>query len=1188
MILRLSVFDHPSADGVFTVQVAVDHQTVTAHTKVALSEHDRRELHWYIEQYLLETYPPGPTRAAGIEARMEALGEQLFRDLFQANEDARDLWATVRDHLPDLRIEILAPVAAASAIPWELLRDPRAKRYLALSADTFVRLQSKGGMKPVQPKLTNDEKLRVLLAICRPDGGHDVAFRSVAARLLKSVSAAGRDRIELTLLRPPTFPALTAELARAKKAGAPYHLVHFDGHGGYGDAGGVLLFEDDGDENNRRYIDGAQIGRALRDNGVGALVLNACRSAYAEGDKKTPTTAKDHGDMVAAYGSLAQQVVDAGVAGVVAMRYNLWVVTAAQFVEQLYAALAAGETLGGAVSAARKHLADAPARRIFDDPVDLQDWQVPTVFEAAPLRLLPPRPALAALLFDALFDNGAGGDLATWLGTDGRLPRPPETGFIGRDETLLALDRAFDRQRVALLHAFAGSGKTATAAEFARWLAATNGLGPQPVVLFDSFERYDYAVTLPGLLDKLAEVFDPILQQSKIHWQALDQGKRRTLALNLLAQIPALWIWDNVEPVAGFPAGADSAWTAEQQAELRDFLRDVWSAPGKGRILLTSRRDERGWLGENFPRRVAPPPLRRADRLALAEKLAEARGLNDRPTMQALAPLLDYSAGNPMALTVLVGQALRAQLTTVAQVEAYVAALRRGEGRFTDDRDQGRARSLGASLAYGFDAAFSDTERKHLALLALCQGVAHPLVLMMMGHPKNPQQLTDCAGLSEDYWLGLLRRAAEIGLLTELGGGFFAIHPALPWFLHDLFERHWPGGGADDAAPVLAWGLAVADFGNHFATAMNNGQRQALGPLRLLEGELRHALTLALQRGLANLALRALQGLRQVYQADGRWRAWRRLVEEARPLVADDAFHPLPGREDEWSSWIDYASELAEVDRDHDHRLRMRHLSVEVDRQRAAIFLDAPKTDDERNAVRSLGASLQQLGAALADADDAAAAAVLLEANDLFSRIGDRNAEAIAAFNLGHAYMNITALRDLDAAADWYQTSLKLFDHDAGRARCFGQLGQVALERFDEAIKAQADAAALTDLLRQAETAYQAALELIPADAHADLATGHNMLGQVYRRAGMIDAAANHYAAAVKHYLANDDRFGAGQTRCNMALLYAEHDQFANAKLYAAAALDDFRSYHGRAAADEADAEKLLADIDEAAAAGGT
>lgn len=1177
MILRLCVIGHPDADGVFTVQIAAGAQTVTARTRVALSDHDRRDLHWYLEEFLLETYPPGPERAAGVEARMQKLGEQLFRDLFEADEDARDLWATVRDELPDSRIEILAPVIEASAIPWELLRDPRAGRYLATCAAAFVRLQSKGGMKPVQPKLTDGGKLRVLLVICRPDGAADVAFRSVAARLLKSVSAAGRDRIELTLLRPPTFPALTAELARARKAGKPYHLVHFDGHGGYDDGRGVLVFEDDDDENNRRYVDGAQIGQALRDNGAGVLVLNACRSAYAEGEKKNKAAA--HGDMVAAYGSLAQQVVDAGVAGVVAMRYNLWVVTAAQFVEQLYAALADGEPLGAAVSVARKHLADAPARRIADDPVDLQDWQVPTVFEAAPLRLLPPRPTQATLLF-----NNGGGDWATWLGTDGRLPRPPETGFIGRDETLLALDRAFDGKRVALLHAFAGSGKTATAAEFARWYAATNGLGPQPVVLFDSFESYDYAVTLPGLLDKLAETFAPVLQQNNIHWHALNQTQRRTLVLNLLAQAPVLWIWDNVEPVAGFPAGADSPWTAEQQGELRDFLRDVWSAPGEGRILLTSRRDERGWLGEIFPRRVAPPPLRLADRLALAEKLADARGQNDRPTMQALAPLLDYSAGNPMALTVLVGQALRDRLGTRAQAEAYIDALRRGEGRFDDDRDQGRARSLGASLAYGFDAAFSGEERKHLALLALFHSVAHALVLMAMGLTENPHRLPDCAGLSDEYWLGLLRRAAEIGLLTEIGDGFFTIHPALPWFLHDLFQRHWPGGGADDAAPTLAWTFAVAAFGNKFATAVVHGQRQALGPLRLLEGNLRRALAVAQQSGMSNIAIGALQGLRQIYSAGGRRESWRRLVDGARPLVADNALRPLPGREAEWSPWIDYAGELAGVDRDDARLLRLLRLRVDVTRQRTAAFVTAPQNDDERLAVRSLAAGLQQLGTALADAD---AVPALLEAKELFIRIGDRNAEAGAAFNLGHAYMKITALRDLDAAEGWYRNSLALREDDADRARCHGQLGLVALRRFDAARQAGADNATLTDLLRRAEAACQTALKLTPADAHDDLATGHNMLGNVYRHAGMIDAAARHYAAAVNHFLANDNRFGAGQTRYNMALLFLQHDRFADARLYAAAALEDFRAYQGRAADMEANVENLLAAIDEAAGGAG-
>ena len=76
------------------------------------------------------------------------------------------------------------------------------------------------------------------------------------------------------------------------------------------------------------------------------------------------------------------------------------------------------------------------------------------------------------------------------------VPPPPDVGFFGRDATLLALDRAFDTQSAVLLHAYAGSGKTATAAEFARWYRPTGGIdGP---VLFTSFEQLPAAGARAG------------------------------------------------------------------------------------------------------------------------------------------------------------------------------------------------------------------------------------------------------------------------------------------------------------------------------------------------------------------------------------------------------------------------------------------------------------------------------------------------------------------------------------------------------------------------------------------------------------------------------------------------------------------------------------------------------------------
>ena len=220
------------------------------------------------------------------------------------------------------------------------------------------------------------------------------------------------------------------------------------------------------------------------------LVLNACRSAHAdvEGEPVKPsepanpnarpqtTEASDNPhERVRTFGTLAQEVMDAGVAGIVAMRYNVYVVTAAQFVADLYAELVRGQTLGAAATMGRKRLADKPDRSIAYDPIPLQDWCVPVVYESMPIRLFPVQKKA-----DGLPIRIQAGDSTSSRSTlDNNLPRPPDAGFFGRDETLLALDRAFDKQRIVLLHAYAGSGKTSTAAEFRAGISSLVAWAPE-------------------------------------------------------------------------------------------------------------------------------------------------------------------------------------------------------------------------------------------------------------------------------------------------------------------------------------------------------------------------------------------------------------------------------------------------------------------------------------------------------------------------------------------------------------------------------------------------------------------------------------------------------------------------------------------------------------------------------------
>src|SRR5205823_5755993 len=156
---------------------------------------------------------------------------------------------------------------------------------------------------------------------------------------------------------------------------------------------------------------------------------------------------------------------------------------AAQFVADLYKALATGQSLGKAVTQGRMQLDAQPMRQIAYNPRPLQDWMVPIVYESVPLALFPKTVQGADLTISISASAPAPGK----RGLARELEKQPEAGFFGRDETLLGIDRAFDTHCMVLLHAYAGSGKSSTAAEFARWYHVTGGIdGP---VFFTSFEK---------------------------------------------------------------------------------------------------------------------------------------------------------------------------------------------------------------------------------------------------------------------------------------------------------------------------------------------------------------------------------------------------------------------------------------------------------------------------------------------------------------------------------------------------------------------------------------------------------------------------------------------------------------------------------------------------------------------------
>jgi hypothetical protein len=334
----------------------------------------------------------------------------------------------------------------------------------------------------------------------------------------------------------------------------------------------------------------------------------------------------------------------------------------------------------------------------------------------------------------------------------------------------------------------------------------------------------------------------------------------------VLQQVPVLWIWDNVEPVTGFPAGTASDWSAGEQQELRAFLAAARDT--KAKFLLTSRRDEAAWLGE-LPRRVPVPAMPMQERLQLAGAIVERRGRR-LANLPELTPLLRFTRGNPLTILVTLGEALRAGIDTKAQLGAFVAALHRGEVAFEDEAGEGRSKSLGASLSYGFGTAFADDERKVLALLHLFQGFVDVDALRAMGDPEAEWCLAAVRVLTRERGIALLDRAAEIGLLHAHGGGYYGIHPALPWYFRALFARDFPEDSGDANHARRGFVEAMGALGNFYHNRYEDGRREVLSVVAAEEDNLLAAWRLARARGWWHRVTSAMQGLRTLYDATGR------------------------------------------------------------------------------------------------------------------------------------------------------------------------------------------------------------------------------------------------------------------------------------------------------------------------------
>jgi CHAT domain-containing protein len=146
-------------------------------------------------------------------------------------------------------------------------------------------------------------------------------------------------------------------------SGQVVDVLHYIGHGSYDEeVGEGCLFLEDG-RGRPKPVDAAAFRQIVGRRGTDLVFLNACESG--------------RGGRVDFNRGVAPALVAAGLPAVVANQYSVLDSAATTFAREFYAALAQGNTLGGACREARVALGHALGAEAID-------WAVPVLFARDP------------------------------------------------------------------------------------------------------------------------------------------------------------------------------------------------------------------------------------------------------------------------------------------------------------------------------------------------------------------------------------------------------------------------------------------------------------------------------------------------------------------------------------------------------------------------------------------------------------------------------------------------------------------------------------------------------------------------------------------------------------------------------------------------------------------------------------
>lgn len=730
------------------------------------------DLRWYLEEYPF--WPSGADviqqRAQRVERCLPEWGQLLYEAVMPAEYtiNVTAAWARI-DGKAGRRFSVLinttldaglseAEIQSAKesctallTLPWELLHD--GKSYLFQGAHpTGVRRRLPSTESLDVPVVATP--IRILIVTARPEDATCcyIDHRVSVMPLVRAMEALP-GLVEIKVLTPPTLPALRDELDRAYSDKRPYQVVHFDGHGVYDrDVGrGGLCFEHPDDvaklEGRRHqtiYTD--TLGPLLRDHRIPLVFLEACQSAVAERTSE----------------SVASELLKVGVASVIAMSHSVLVETSRRFAAAFYGTLAEGKRIGCAMLAGQRALKDDTSRgpRVGNHVLQLEDWCVPVLFqEKEDPQLVATRPNRQTLEDFKIA-------LAARLGA---LPPEPKTGFIGRSRSLLALQRLLWREDgggYAVICGQAGEGKTALAAELARWLVRSHQVRRSAFVSLAL--SGDKRAIVDALGRQLTGPFFSLSRDLEADIQEVERSLRERLTLLVI---------DNMESVLLPPFLAQETPLAETAGRRADCaaildLCERLLKSGDTKLVFTSREP----LPAPFDAERRCHELRwldHGDAVKLIERTLEAFGTNtgtpDKGARDAIEALVDATRGNAHALTLLTPTLQHHNMAVTR--ETVVEQMMKMEQRFPGNRE----RSMFASVEFSLRRLSVDNlERARLL------GVFHGGVQLGVLRRMLDLADLDVNSLSQDL--------VQTGLATSGAYGYLALNPGLCPFLRTQLD----------------------------------------------------------------------------------------------------------------------------------------------------------------------------------------------------------------------------------------------------------------------------------------------------------------------------------------------------------------------------------------------------------------